>query len=190
MGRSLRRYRRRSVLDYLQDKRFRRIGIMRRIYTPVAIFLWLAMSSIVSAQQQPPPEPPTPVEAKKEVTVNWVLGEQVWNFKEVEVAYEPVKGAVYPATSRRPSQAIFRLKLVKDLQPGEAIHHSQIPGSPFKIDLLDENRTVINRELPARVTDVTGRQGDTIDLVVDLPDEELLKEVKHVRVSRRTNLGF
>ena len=64
-------------------------------------------------------------------------------------------------------------------------------GSPFKIVLLDKERTVVNAgPIPAQITPVSGKSGDTIELLVGLPDAQLLKDAKTIRVQRRTDVGF
>lgn len=144
------------------------------------------------AQEPPrPPEPsPQSIEAKKQVIVLWTLGNQSWSFTDVETTYEAERGTFYPRTDEALAHAVWKLRIIREMQPGEAIRHNEMPGSPFKVVLLDASRTVINPDLPARITPITGKVGDTFDLVVQLPDEPLLSEVKYVRVTRRTEVGF
>lgn len=154
-----------------------------------AVFL----SGTIGLAQQPPqpPEPtPQPIEAKKQVIVLWTLGSQSWSFTDIETTYQAERGTLYPRTDEALAHAVWKLRIVREMQPGEAIRHNEMPGSPFKVVLLDASRTVINPDLPARITPITGKVGDTFDLVVQLPDEPLLSEVKYVRVTRRTEVGF
>jgi hypothetical protein len=167
---------------------------MNRLATFLVAILGLSLVSATVAQEptQPSDTPgaPEPIEAHKEVVVHWSLGEQAWDFNDILTAYEPEKGTFYPRTGTALAHAVWRLKLIKDLQPGETARHNEIEKSPFKIVLLDENRTVINPDVPAKITPVTGHKDDTIDMVVPMPDEPLLKDVRYVRVQRRTEIGF
>jgi hypothetical protein len=153
------------------------------------VFAAAALAQQPPPPQPPPPEPPPRVEAKKEVIVNWSLGDQAWSFKDILSAYEPVKGYLEP----RPSQgtlAVWKLRLVRDFESGASTLHSETRGSPFKIVLLDAERTVINPDVHAQITPVSGRMDDTIELYVGLPDAQILKDVKIIRVERRTDVGF
>jgi len=137
------------------------------------------------------PEQPQRTEAKKEVvvTINWTLGDQAWNFKEVSTAYEPIKGYLEPRGNEG-TLAVWKLRLVKDMEEGATKLHEEARGTPFKVVLLDEDRTVINDDMPARMTPVSGRKDDTIELYIALPDAEHLKEVKTIRVQPRLRVGF
>jgi hypothetical protein len=94
----------------------------------------------------------------------------------------------------RPNQgnlAVWRLRLVKDFEEGTIKLHEQLLGSPFKVVLLDAERTVVKvGDIPTQIGPVSGRMGDAIELLVGLPDAELLKQVKTIRVQRRTDVGF
>src|SRR5262245_23986835 len=86
---------------------------------------------IALAQQQPPPPPPgvTRIEARKEVVVNWTLGDQAWNFRDILSTYEPVTGfmeaGVDPAGN--PGHlAVWRLQTVKDLEEGTVRLYEQM----------------------------------------------------------------
>jgi hypothetical protein len=161
---------------------------MKRPYTLLAAIACLNMASLSLAQQQPAE---ARVEAKKEVTVtiNWTLGEQAWNFKEILSTYEPVKGYLEPRGNQG-TLAVWKLRLVKDLEPGAAKLHEEIRNTPFQVVLLDADRTVIDADAPVGITMVTGKMDDTIELYVTLPEDAKLKQVKLVRVQRRTNVGF
>lgn len=129
-------------------------------------------------------------EARKGENVEtWTLGEQTWDFKDVLTAYAPAAGH----SESREGQgrlATWRLKLVKDFEEGTQRLHEEMRGSPFRIVLLDAERTIINQDLTGSITPVPARLGDTIELFVVLPSEVILKDVKFVRVQRRTNVGF
>jgi hypothetical protein len=56
--------------------------------------------------------------------------------------------------------------------------------------LFDAEQTVIDADLPAQITTISGKTGDTIELLVGLPEAQKLKEAKSIRVQRRTNVGF
>jgi hypothetical protein len=156
---------------------------------------WSISAGLV-AQEQPPSPPPTAltrVEAKKEVVVNWTLGDQSWSFKEVLMTYEPVRGYLEPGVDpagRPGTLAVWKLRTAKDMEEGTVRLHEQMRGSPFKVVLLDEDRLVVNPDAPAQITLPSGRAGDTLELRVALPDAEQLKQVKAIRVERRTDVGF
>jgi hypothetical protein len=149
----------------------------------------------LAAQEQPAqpqsatPQPPAselPVEAKKEVIVNWTLGDQVWDFKQVSTTYEPVKGIFDP----RSRTAIWTLRLVRDLRPGEAGLHANVKGSPFRPVLLDAEKIVLASDAPVELTPLEGKLGDVVRMLVQLPAADVLSQAKTVRVERRTNVGF
>jgi len=151
----------------------------------------------VPAFGQPPPPPvqqqaaePPRVEARRDVIIQWSLGDQIWVFNDIRGAYEPVRGYLEP----RPNQgtlAVWKLRLVKDMEEGSARLHEEMRGSPFKVVLLDADRSVINPDLPlVQITPVSGKMDDTIELLVGLPDQQILKDVKMIRVQRRTDVGF
>jgi hypothetical protein len=162
-------------------------------------FILIAMSLAVSvsafAQPPAPPQPHPPessprVDARREVIVRWTLGDQAWNFDDIRTAYEPVRGYLEP----RPNQgtlAVWKLRMVKDFEEGTARLHEEMRGSPFKVVLLDADRTVINPDVPfVQITPVSGKMDDTLELLVGLPDAQILKDVKMIRVQRRTDVGF
>ena len=164
---------------------------MNRLLVLLSVMVLLVPVARLLSQQPgaQPPEPPARVEARREVVVNWTLGDQAWNFRDVLSAYEPVKGYLEP----RPNQgnlAVWKLRLVKDMEVGAARLHEETRGSPFKVVLLDAERTVITQDLPAQITPISGKMDDTIELLVGLPDAQVLKEAKMVRVQRRTDVGF
>lgn len=169
---------------------------MNRLVALLAALAMLLPFASSSAQQPPLPPPPAPseasvrAEARRNVIINWSLGDQVWLFDDVLTAYEPVRGYL----EERPNQgnlAVWRLRLVKDFEEGTIRFHEELRGSPFKIVLLDKERTVVNAgSVPAQITPVSGKSGDTIELLVGLPDTQILKDVKTIRVQRRTDVGF
>jgi hypothetical protein len=162
---------------------------MKRLDATLGAMAWLSLAALAMAQEAQPPEPPTRIEAKKEVIVNWTLGEQAWNFKDILNAYEPVKGYLEPRANQG-TLAVWKIRLVKDFEEGAARLHEEMRGSPFRVVLLDADRTIINPDLPAQITVLSGKMDDTIELYVALPDAPLLKEVKMIRVQRRTDVGF
>lgn len=149
----------------------------------------LAQQPLPPPPQPLPPEPPPRVDAKKEVIINWSCGDQVWKFNDILTAYEPIKGYYEPRPNRG-TLAVWKLRLVRDFESGAATLHTETRGSPFKIVLLDAERTVIDADLPAQITPVSGRMDDTIELYVGLPEAQLLKDVKMIRVEKRTDVGF
>lgn len=169
---------------------------MKWLFALFAAAVLLVPVAASHGQQPPPPAPPAPqpatrTDARRDVVVNWSLGDQVWLFNEVLTAYEPVKGYLEP----RPNEgnlAVWRLKLVKEFEEGAVRLHEQLRGSPFKIVLLDAERTVVNGggDVPSQITTVSGKMGDTIELLVGLPDAAVLKNVRIIRVQRRTEVGF
>lgn len=159
----------------------------------LAAVMCIAAPCLAQAQEAPlqPRQQSRPrVEAQKKETVeSWSLSEQMWDFKDILTAYEPIKGYV-ESRDNRGQLAVWKLKLVKDLEDGAAKLHEELRGSPFKIVLLDEERTVINSDLPANITPVAGKIDDTIEVYVALPAAEILRDVKFIRVQRRTDVGF
>jgi hypothetical protein len=166
---------------------------MNRVCVLFLILLCGNAASLAIAQQQPPapaPEPPSRIDAKKEVIVNWSLGDQAWIFKDISSAYEPVKGYLEPRTDQAGFLAVWKLRLVKDVEDGAAKLHSEMRGSPFKIVLLDEYRTIINQDMSGEITPVSGKMDDTIELFIRLPDAQALRDVKLIRLQPRTQVGF
>jgi len=164
---------------------------MNRLIVCLTTLLICSANIVGQGQQatQQQPEPPR-AEAKKEVIVNWTLGEQTWSFREIDAAYEPEKGTIEPSRYSRSGMAVWTLRLVKDFDPGTTLLHDNQPATPFKIVFLDSDRTVINIDAAARMTPVSGKIGDTVQLYIELPDPQLLKDIRYVRVMRRTNIGF
>ena len=136
------------------------------------------------------PRSPRRIEAQKgDMPENWTLGDHAWDFKDVLAAYEPVKGHI-EARGERGDLAVWKLRLTKDFEEGAQRFHDDLRGSPFKIVLLDADRTAINPDLPATITPVPSRMDDTIEMYVVLPTAEILRDVKYIRVQRRTDVGF
>ena len=146
---------------------------------------WVCLIGAAAAQQRPADAPPV-VEAKKEVIVNWTLGNQVWDFKAILATYEPVKGVFDPLLN----QATWTFQIVKDMEPGAAALHNQTQGTPFKPVLLTAEKAVMALDAKVQMSAVTGKMGDTIQIDVKLPEKETLDAVKLIRVERRTNVGF
>lgn len=173
---------------------------MKRQYLLAATAIyWTLVGAVIAQQPTPTPPPPAPevqrIDARKEVTVNWKLidrsrdVDQAWDFKDIQSAYEPVKGYLEPRGNQG-TLAVWKLRLVKDFEVGAAELHEKMVGTPFKIVLLDADRTVINPDLPAKMTVLSGKMDDTIELYVALPEMPLLREVKLVRVQKRTDVGY
>jgi len=154
---------------------------------PAVVCLIAASASL--AQQAQPPQEPQRTEAKRSVVISWSLGDQAWDFNDIKGAYEPVKGYLESRGNQGPL-AVWTLRLVKDFEEGAAKLHEEIRGTPFKIVLLDADRTIINQDLPATITVVPNKMDDTILLYATMPDPAKLKEVRTVRVQRRTDVGF
>jgi hypothetical protein len=149
-------------------------------------------------QPQPAEEPPATVpdpqptldrpadEDNDEPATVWMLEDREWDFGEVAVVYQPVRG-IYLTETR---STVWMLELVRDLFPGEAGLHTSMAETPFRLVLLDEDRTVVEATLPLKLTPVTGKQGDRVLLSILLPDDDSLDTVKSIRVQRRTQVGF
>jgi hypothetical protein len=154
--------------------------------------IMLGMPLALLAQQEKAREstPNRRAEAQKgDAPENWTLSEKAWDFKDVLTAYEPVKGHL-ETRGERGDLAVWKLRLTKDFEEGAQRFHEELRGSPFKIVLLDADRTTINPDLPASITPVPSRMDDTIEMYVALPSAEVLRDVKHIRVQRRTDVGF
>jgi len=168
----------------------------RPIMILTALF-WLSAAAIGTAQQPPQPQPPQPpqpaepqrIEARKEVIVNWTLGDQAWNFNDIRTTYEPVKGYL-EQHGNEGFVAVWKLRLLRELETGASKHHEEMLGSPFKVVLLDADRTVVDSDAPAQITTPVGAKADdTIEFRVGL-DAQALKGAKVIRVQRRTEVGF
>lgn len=155
---------------------------MRLCIAVIAVVMGLGITSAASAQ-------PPRSEAQQRQTDSWALGDQVWDFKDVLTAYAPVKGRFETGENAAPL-IVWKLQLVRDMDDGAARLHEELRGSPFKIVLLDAERAVINPDVQARITPVPAKAGDVIEMVVAMPDRDLLKQVKYIRVQRRTDVGF
>jgi hypothetical protein len=161
---------------------------MRRPILILTGALWLS-AGVIAVAQQPQQTEPQRVEARREVIINWTLGDQAWNFRDVLTSYEPVKGYLESHGNER-MVAVWKLRLVKELEVGAAKHHEEMLGSPFKVVLLDAERTVVDSDAPAQITTPVGaKMDDTIELRVGL-DVQTLKSAKVIRVQRRTEVGF
>jgi hypothetical protein len=176
---------------------------MSQLHALIVAVAALSFAAHAIAQQPllppppPPPQQPAPpprIDARKEVTVKWTMGDQAWNFDDILAAYEPVKGYLEPPGTQGSNPtgnlAVWKLRLVKDFEAGTIAFHEQVRGSPFKVVLLDADRTVINPDAPAQITAPSGKMGDTIELYVALPENNRLREVRFIRVERRTDVGF
>lgn len=164
-----------------------------------AILFAALIAPFAAAQEEPPvapqapvPEAPVPqppgsegpvIEPDEEL---WTLGDQQWDFSEVGAIYLPVKGTLDPAAGT----ATWTLEIARDLSRGEATMHSAVPGSPFRLVLLDDEKTAVVGDLQATITPITGKAGDRARVTVKLPKAQVLERVKLVRVERRTNVGF
>ena len=128
-----------------------------------------------------------PVEAKyDDELMIWTLGEQTWEFGELETAYLPAKGEFNPATR----EAVWTFQLVKDMTPGEVGLQSTLAGSPFKPTFLDADKILIAGDARVTITPITGKLGDAIRVTIRMPAEATLVNVALIRLERRTQIGF
>ena len=133
------------------------------------------------AQEQDPPL----IAATKQET--WTLGEQQWDFKDVAAAYVPVKGTYNAKTG----VAEWTLEIVKELAAGEVGTHESVEGSPFKPVLLDGEKIALTGEPEVKfATKLTGKPGDKVKIAVQLPQAEVLATARHIRIEKRTRIGF
>jgi len=139
----------------------------------------------------PPPSPlPTRIDAKAQVIVNWTLGNETWDFSEVMSVYEPVEGYLeIPSNKNELTKAVWTLRLTKNLDEGTIKLHEN--GPLFKVTTLDAKRARLGNDAQAvKITAISGRAGDTVTLIVALPDPPLLNEVRFVRVEPARAVGF
>jgi hypothetical protein len=114
------------------------------------------------------------------------LGDQRWDFIDIFTAYLPVKGTLDSTNNT----AVWTLELVKPLVVGEALLHETIEDSPFRPVFLDEEKVVLQSDSRVQITPVAGQTGDRLRMVVELPSPEIMKDVRHIRIERRTRVGF
>jgi hypothetical protein len=117
--------------------------------------------------------------------VTWTLNDVEWDFKDVLSSYEPVAGALDPNFGR----ALWTFEFPRDLLPGEVILHKEMDG-PFKVTMLDADKVPLAAGMQVGLFDITGKKGDRVRAVFVLPPPEVFKNVKTVRVERRTKVGF
>ena len=154
----------------------------------VALGLVLSGCAVVSAQQSQGRG--ERIEGRKGDNEEvWTLNDRTWDFKDVMTAYAPAKGHV-EVREGQGQLAVWRLTLAKDFEEGTQRLHEEMRGSPFRVVLLDANRTVINQDVPGSITPVPARMGDSVEFYVALPSDNILKDVKYIRVQRRTDVGF
>ena len=152
-----------------------------RVALVAFVFALTAAGALAYAQEQDPPL----VEATKQET--WTLGEQQWDFKDVAAAYVPVKGTYNAKTG----VAEWTLEIVKELAAGEVGTHESLEGSPFKPVLLDAEKVALSDEPEVKfATKLTGKPGDKVKIAVQLPKAEVLATARHIRIQRRTRIGF
>lgn len=156
---------------------------MSRINVPLLVALLALNSSSLLAQQ---PADPTAVEAKKDVVVTWTLNGQTWDFKAVQSAYEPIKGSYDPLRN----EARWTFQIVKDMEPGAAALHTQTKNTPFKPIMLNADKLIMANDGKVQMTESSGKAGERIEVYFQLPDPEVLATIKHIRLERRTNIGF
>jgi hypothetical protein len=162
-----------------------------KLWALVVAGAFICFSAQADAQQRRDDRPAqSRTEARRQDRADgWTLGDHVWDFKDVLAAYEPVRGRI-DTSDERGELAVWKLRLVRDLEDGAARLHEELRGSPFKIVLLDGDRTVINPDVPATITPVPTKADDAIEMYVPLPDAKILRDVKVIRVQRRTDVGF
>lgn len=150
------------------------------------------MTTLRAGAQEPAPVADSPVaplhiEAKyDDELMIWTLGEQTWEFGELETAYLPAKGEFNPTTR----EAVWTFQLVKDMTPGEVGLQSTLAGSPFKPTFLDADKILIAGDARVTITPITGKLGDAIRVTIRLPAEATLAGVALIRLERRTQIGF
>jgi hypothetical protein len=157
---------------------------MRPWVALIALTVVLGLTELRAQQGRPRPEA-----RQGDATETWRLADQSWDFKDVLMTYAPVRGTI-DSSDDRGDLAVWKLQLVHDMEDGAARLHEEMRGSPFKIVLLDRDRTVINPDVQARITPVPAKMGDVIEMYVPLPTRELLQQVRYIRVQRRTDVGF
>jgi hypothetical protein len=144
-----------------------------------------AIACVAAVRAQEPA--PMLVEAKyDDEQMIWTLGDQVWEFGELDTAYLPAKGSYNPETR----EAVWILQIVRDLTPGEVGFQSTLAGSPFRPSFLDADKILLAGDAPVKFTPITGRQGDSVRVTIRLPDEAGLAKVALIRVEKRTEIGF
>jgi hypothetical protein len=116
----------------------------------------------------------------------WTLGEQTWEFGDLETTFLPAKGTFNPNTR----EAVWTLQLVRDLTAGEVGFQNTLAGSPFKPTFLDADKTLVAGDARVKITPVTGKRGDAIRVTIRLPDEATLADVALIRLEPRTQIGF
>jgi hypothetical protein len=165
--------------------------MIHRVAALAALALIFAVVPVAAQQPQPQsarteqPEPEPLVEASRQET--WTLGDQQWDFKDVATVYQPVKGTFNPKSGT----AEWTFEIVKELAAGEIGIHENTEGSPFKTTLLDGDKIALPGEPAVRfASKLTGKPGDKVKIVVQLPKAEVLGLAKLVRLERRTKVGF
>lgn len=145
----------------------------------------LALTALARSEE---PEPaPALVEAKyDDEQMIWTLGDQVWEFGELETAYLPAKGEFNPKTR----EAVWTLQLVRELTPGEAGFQNTVAGTPFQPKFLDADKTTLLSDARVKITTISGRSGDAIRVTIRMPDEATLAKAALIRLERRTEIGF
>ena len=143
---------------------------------------------------QPAPQPQPPIEAKKHIVVTWTMAEQMWDFHDVESTYEPVRGELdlnrVPEYPDYHGKAVWTLRIARDLLDGEVLMHKDVAGSPFKAVLLDADRVPVEVEMQVFFAAITGKKGDALKVHFILPKPEIWKNVRFIRIERRTKVGF
>lgn len=163
---------------------------MKGYWNLVGTLTMMALSVAASAQQPSSGGRGERSEAQRSSSGEaWTISGRTWDFKDIAAAYEPVRGHL-EGRNGEGDLAVWKLKLTKDFEEGAQRFHDEVRGSPFKVVLLDQDRTTINPDLPATITPVPSRKDDTIELYIALPNRELLRDVKYIRVQRRTDVGF
>ena len=153
----------------------------------------LPAQPVQPAQPVPQPQLP-PIEAKKHVLVTWSMGDQFWDFHEVDSTYEPVRGELdlnrFPEFPDYHGKSVWTLRIARDLLDGEVLMHKDVVGSPFKAVLLDADRVPVEVEMQVFFAAITGKKGDSLKVHFILPKPEIWKNVKFIRIERRTKVGF
>jgi hypothetical protein len=145
----------------------------------------LALAAL--ARSQEPAPAPALVDAKyDDEQMIWTLGDQVWEFGDLETTYLPAKGEFNPQTR----EVVWTLQLVRDLTAGEAGFQNTVAGSPFQPTFLDAEKITLLSDARVKITPISGRLGDAIRVMIRLPDETTLSKAALIRLERRTEIGF
>ncbi len=163
---------------------------MKRLIAIVVAGAGFFAVNLAAAQEQPvQPQPPAPqpalIEAKKHVVVTWTLADVEWDFKDVLSSYEPVAGLLDAPNNL----ATWTFEFPRDLLEGEVLLHKEKEG-PFKVVMLDADKVPLSAGMQVAFSEISGKKGDRVRALFVLPPAEVFIKAKHVRIERRTKVGF